>query len=105
MLRPVLLLAAAPAAAQGFNCSKARHDAEFAVCDSTYLSSLDEELNTVYYSLARHVRDLAEVRAERADFLARRNACGAMRAASPAITAPSSTSSDATFEVAASGAP
>lgn len=81
MLRAVLavaaVLAAAPAAAQGFDCSKARYDAEFAVCGSTYLASLDEELNTVYYSLPRHVRETAEVRAERADFLVRRNACGA----------------------------
>ena len=67
---------AGPASAQGFDCRKASHAAERAVCSSRNLSELDEELNALFFALPASVRNLGEVVAERETFLRLRNACG-----------------------------
>lgn len=62
------------ASAQSFDCSKARLDAELAICDSPRLSRLDEQMSSLYFSLPRYVR--GEIKASQRRWLRRRNACG-----------------------------
>ncbi|RIA56378.1 lysozyme inhibitor LprI family protein [Dichotomicrobium thermohalophilum] len=67
-------LGASQAAAQSFDCSKARLAAELAVCDSPRLSRLDEEMSALYFGLPYVVRD--EIKGAQRRWLRRRNACG-----------------------------
>lgn len=62
------------ASAQSFDCDDARLDAEFAICDSSRLSCLDEDMSALYYDLPNAVRE--EIKGSQLRWLRRRNACG-----------------------------
>lgn len=75
LVLPLFLgLGATGAAAQSFDCSKARRAAEFAICDSLRLSRLDEEMSALYYGLPHAVRE--QIERSQLRWLRRRNACG-----------------------------
>lgn len=67
-------LLASTASAQSFDCNKARLAAEFAICDSSRLSQLDEEMSALYFGLPYVVRQ--EIKGSQRRWLRRRNACG-----------------------------
>ncbi|MCP4303861.1 MAG: hypothetical protein GY788_03070, partial [bacterium] len=65
-----------------FDCTKATTPTEHAICDNPQLSSLDEQTAGLYYTLiSGGVPDaqatVAEVKKAQAQFLTKRNACGA----------------------------
>ena len=69
----------ATAAAQSFDCTKATHADETAICSHAGLSALDDEMAGLYDDIMQ--RALMGVRGEERDkqraFLAERQACGA----------------------------
>ncbi len=67
-------LGSSVAAAQSFDCGKARLAAEFAICDSPRLGRLDEEMSALYFGLPHVVRN--EIKGSQRRWLRRRNACG-----------------------------
>jgi uncharacterized protein len=67
-------LGASGAAAQSFDCAKARLATELAICDSARLSRLDQELAALYFALPYVVRE--EIKGSQRRWLRRRNACG-----------------------------
>jgi len=62
-----------PAAAQSFDCAKARLATEIAICNSARLSRLDEEMASLYFGLPHYVRE--DVKRSQRRWLRRRNAC------------------------------
>ena len=73
-------LAAAPAAAQSFDCGAATKPDEFAVCDSRSLSNLDVEMNAYWWVLYHRIPLEDDVKNYehdlQRDFLRTRAACG-----------------------------
>jgi len=67
-------MSATAASAQSFDCSKARKAAVLAICDSSRLSRLDEEMSALYFGLSYVVRQ--EIKGSQRRWLRRRNACG-----------------------------
>jgi len=67
-------LDAAGASAQSFDCNKASLATEQAICASTELGQLDEQLASLYFSLPMDVREA--MRRSQLDWLRRRNRCG-----------------------------
>lgn len=66
----------APANAQGFDCSKARYQAERAVCEHPILAELDVSLNQLFDALPYDVRNGSRVKNARARFFDERDGCG-----------------------------
>lgn len=64
----------ATASAQSFDCDKARIATEYAICDSSQLGRLDEEMASLYFGLPYHIRE--DIEGEQARWLRRRNTCG-----------------------------
>ncbi|KOR30768.1 hypothetical protein TI05_13450 [Achromatium sp. WMS3] len=73
----LLLMFSLPVSAVSFNCRYARKAAEVAICQSSYLSNLDDQLSSAYYSLPRYVRK--KVRRSQRRWLRNRNRCGSNR--------------------------
>lgn len=71
-----LLGTGGPAAAQSFDCTRATHQAEVAVCEHATLGDLDEEASRLYYSYPKRVRTGPDMSAEQRRFVRERNACG-----------------------------
>ncbi len=74
MFAVFLGLGASGAAAQSFDCAKARLATELAICDSARLSRLDREMASLYFALPYVVRE--EIKGSQRRWLRRRNACG-----------------------------
>ena len=70
----LLGVGASGAAAQSFDCAKARLATELAICDSARLSRLDQEMASLYFALPYVVR--GEIKGSQRRWLRRRNACG-----------------------------
>jgi uncharacterized protein len=68
-----IILDPVPAAAQSFDCAKARLPTEIAICNSVRLSRLDEEMASLYFGLPHYVRE--DVKRSQRRWLRRRNAC------------------------------
>ncbi|HMN87610.1 MAG TPA: hypothetical protein PKA74_16720 [Bauldia sp.] len=87
MLRPLLLaftalgLSAGTAAAAAFDCAKASTATEYAICDNPEISTLDEQMTGLYYTLVSSgwlkPAQLNKVKTDQNKFLSRRNSCGA----------------------------
>ncbi|WP_421726428.1 lysozyme inhibitor LprI family protein [Bauldia sp.] len=80
VIGPWLVPGAAHAAS--FDCAKAATPTEHAICDNPQLSSLDEQTAGLYFTLISGgapdaTASVADVKAEQAKFLTKRNACGA----------------------------
>ncbi|WMS42479.1 hypothetical protein RDV64_20835 [Acuticoccus sp. MNP-M23] len=73
------MFAAAPAAAQSFDCAKASTADEKAVCNSGELSALDDEMAALYKDIMSHAMMgvSGETRDSQEEFLKDRAACGA----------------------------
>ncbi|MCW2573721.1 MAG: hypothetical protein JWO88_3779, partial [Frankiales bacterium] len=76
-------IASAPAAAQSFDCSKARPPIETAICASPRLGDLDQRLAAVYgratAALASDGAQVQQLRTAQRDWVAARNrACGTL---------------------------
>jgi uncharacterized protein len=75
-----LALAAGPATAAGFDCSKAEAPDERAVCGNASLSALDSEMTGLWYAYSRVPMLMGgngERQTEAQEFLTRRRQCGA----------------------------
>lgn len=87
MLRPLILaftalgLSAGAAAAAALDCAKASTATEYAICDNPEISTLDEQMTGVYYTLISSgwlkPAQLNKAKTDQAKFLSRRNSCGA----------------------------
>jgi uncharacterized protein len=75
-----LALAAGPANAAGFDCSKAEAPDERAVCGNPNLSALDSQMTGLWYAYSRVPMLMGgngERQTEAQEFLTRRGKCGA----------------------------
>lgn len=71
----LLLAAALPASAAGFDCSKAKQNYEKAICEDKALSALDDKLATTYRDLLNTSADTALVRTSQREWNASRGEC------------------------------
>ena len=83
LLAGALFLTAAGAHAASYNCAKATHPDEIAICRSTTLSELDVRMATLYgvrMKVPMLMGSRGAAQDEQAEFLAKRAACGARTA-------------------------
>lgn len=68
----------APAAAQSFDCSKARGCTENVICATPQLGDLDSEMASLYYEIRNYLnrRGARELRDSQRSWLASRDSCG-----------------------------
>ncbi len=78
LLMAVSLAFANGAEAASFNCRYAKAPAEVAICQSSYLENMDEQISRIYFGLRDDVspREFASVKRAQSRFILRRNACG-----------------------------
>lgn len=76
-----IVLAGSGSQAASFDCGRASTPTEHAICDNPQLSSLDDQTAGLYYTLISNgslkPSQVSQVKSEQAQFLQRRNACGA----------------------------